>query len=162
MQSVPLPSINSLRLLDFAFDDEAVGDQDTLLGTLAMVMDLKLHEHFNVEYQVCRVKCAVWWLWYHSFLYIFSLRKQLTFCKATSGCPVKWHLRNERRNSTWTTIHRVYFWLVVPRGKCASTNQMYDPDLGSEHIISMEFLCLLLRCHIVGKQVVGSQQCFSG
>ena len=59
LQSVPLPSINSLRLLDFTFDDEAVGDQDTLLGTLAMVMDLKLHEHFNVEYQVCRIKCAL-------------------------------------------------------------------------------------------------------
>jgi len=25
LQSVPLPSINSLRLLDFTFDDEAVG-----------------------------------------------------------------------------------------------------------------------------------------
>ena len=59
LQSVPLPSINSLRLLDFTFDDEAVGDQDTLLGTLAMVMDLKLHEHFNVEYQVSRIKCAL-------------------------------------------------------------------------------------------------------
>ena len=51
-QSVPLPSIKTLNLLEFTFDDELVSDQDTLLGTLAMVMDLKLHEHFNVEYQV--------------------------------------------------------------------------------------------------------------
>ena len=52
LQSCPLPSIKSLRLLDFTFDDEVVSDKDTLLGTLAMVMDLNLHEHFNVEYQV--------------------------------------------------------------------------------------------------------------
>ena len=129
LQSVPLPSINSLRLLDFTFDDEAVGDQDTLLGTLAMVMDLKLHEHFNVEYQVCRIKCA---LWCHSFLYIFSLRKQLTFLKATTGFPLKWCLRNECRNSTQMTCHWVYFWLFVPRGTFALTNQIYDPDLGSD------------------------------
>lgn len=53
LQACPLPSVSNLRLLDFTFDDETVNDQDTLLGTLSMVMDLKLHEHFNVEYQVC-------------------------------------------------------------------------------------------------------------
>lgn len=52
LQSCPLPSISSFHLLDFTFDDESIGDQDTLLSTLAMVIDLKLHEHFNVEYQV--------------------------------------------------------------------------------------------------------------
>lgn len=51
--------MNSLRLLDFTFDDELINDQDTLLGTLAMLMDLKLHEHFNVEYQVYSVKYRV-------------------------------------------------------------------------------------------------------
>ena len=133
LQSVPLPSINSLRLLDFTFDDEAVGDQETLLGTLAMVMDLKLHEHFNVEYQVCRIKCGLRWLWCHSFLYIFCLGKQPTFNKVTTGLPVKWRLRNnEPRNSTRMTCHWVYFWLFVPQGKFTSTNQIYDPDLGSD------------------------------
>jgi len=38
--------------LDFGFDDASICDQDTLLSTLAMVIDLKLHEHFNIDYQV--------------------------------------------------------------------------------------------------------------
>ena len=64
-QSVPLPSIKTLNLLEFTFDDELVSDQDTLLGTLAMVMDLKLHEHFNVEYQVK-------WCTALPFLFVFT------------------------------------------------------------------------------------------
>ena len=52
LQSCPLPSVSSFRLLDFSFDDASICDQDTLLSTLAMVIDLKLHEHFNVDYQV--------------------------------------------------------------------------------------------------------------
>ena len=34
-----------------------------------------------------------------------SLRKQRTFCDATTGLPTKWHLRNECRNSILMTRH---------------------------------------------------------
>ena len=34
-----------------------------------------------------------------------SLRKQPTFCAATTGFPAKWRLRNERRNSILMTRH---------------------------------------------------------
>ena len=42
---------------------------------------------------------------------------------------------NERRNSTLMTSYYVdlkCFWLVVPQGKFASTNQKYHLDLGSD------------------------------
>jgi len=52
LKTCPLPSVSSFRLLDFGFDDASICDQDTLLSTLAMVIDLKLHEHFNIDYQV--------------------------------------------------------------------------------------------------------------
>ena len=34
-----------------------------------------------------------------------NLRKQLTFCNATTGLPAKWWLTNERRNSILMTCH---------------------------------------------------------
>ena len=37
------------------------------------------------------------------FIKISSLRKQLTFCYTTTGFPVKWRLRNERRKSILMT-----------------------------------------------------------
>lgn len=41
-----------LRLLDFAFDDSLVSEQETCMGTLAMFVDLQLVGVFNIEYQV--------------------------------------------------------------------------------------------------------------
>ena len=38
-------------------------------------------------------------------LKMYSLRKQPTFCDATTGFPTKRRLRNERRNSILMTIH---------------------------------------------------------
>ena len=38
-------------------------------------------------------------------LKIYSLRKQPTFCDATTGFPTKRRLRNERRNSILMTLH---------------------------------------------------------
>ena len=40
-----------------------------------------------------------------SWLEILNLRKQSTFHDATTGSPVKWRLRNERRNSILMTYH---------------------------------------------------------
>ena len=40
-----------------------------------------------------------------SWLEILHLRKQSTFHDATTGSPVKWRLRNERRNSILMTYH---------------------------------------------------------
>ena len=57
------------------------------------------------------------WAWIHRKILIVnrkgygSLRKQSTFCDATTGFPAKWRLRNERRNSILMT--------------------RYYPDLGS-------------------------------
>lgn len=82
LKSVPIPSIKTLKLLEFTFDDELVSDQDTLLGTLAMVMDLKLHEHFNVEYQVlCRwiltVKKNYRPVMYHNWRHAFNVAQTM-------------------------------------------------------------------------------------
>ena len=51
------------------------------------------------------------------------LRKQTTFCDATNRFPVKWHLRNERKNSMLMTRHYLGLGaadLVVPLVKFAS------------------------------------------
>ena len=61
-----------------------------------------------------------------------SLRKQTTFCDGTTGFPVKWHLRNEHRNSVSVTTQ---IWVVT-------------------HHQSMKFLPLFLRCHFTGKPEV--------
>ena len=53
-----------------------------------------------------------------------SLRKQLTFCNATTGFRAKWWLRNEHRNSIPMTCHH--------------------PDLGSSSDW-LKILCYLLR-----------------
>ena len=39
------------------------------------------------------------------FLKLRNLRKQPTFCNATTGFPTKWRLRNERRNFIAMTCH---------------------------------------------------------
>ena len=52
LQSFSLPSISAYKLLDFSFDDMTVSDDETLLSTLAMLVDLQVMEHFNVDYQV--------------------------------------------------------------------------------------------------------------
>ena len=45
----------------------------------------------------------------------------------------KWRPGKERRNSIMMTRHCGWcFWLVVPRGKFASTNQKHYPHLGSD------------------------------
>jgi len=38
------------------------------------------------------------------------------------------------------------------KGKFTSTNQMYNPDLGSDTSSVWNFICPFLRCHVVGKQ----------
>ena len=61
-----------------------------------------------------------------------SLRKQTTFHDATTSSPAKWRLRNECRNFILMTRSGWCFWLVLPRGIFASTNQKHYPDLVSD------------------------------
>ena len=59
----------------------------------------------------------------------FSLRKQLTFCNATTGLPRC--LRNENRNSMRMTCHYQDLG-SVSEWKFASTNTKHYPDLCSD------------------------------
>ena len=54
------------------------------------------------------------------------MKKEPTFCDATTGFSAKWRLGNKRRSPFWRRT-----WLVMPRGNCASTNQKYYPVLES-------------------------------
>ena len=87
----------------------------------------------------CSRSC--WWNhvdnnWHVSLIaYGHSLRKQPTFCDATSGFPTKWRLRNEHRNSILMTHYSLDLgsasdWLC--RVKFALTNQKQYPDLSSD------------------------------
>ena len=72
-----------------------------------------------------------------------SLRKQPTFCEATTGFAAKWRLRNERRNSIMMTRHypdlsSVSYWSCRV-GKFASANQKHYPDLGSDPLSVWNF-----------------------
>ena len=59
-------------------------------------------------------------------------RKQPTFCKTTTGSPVKWCLRNKRRSSILMTCHYPD-WVVLLIGWSISViNQKHYPDLGSD------------------------------
>ena len=63
----------------------------------------------------------------------WGLRKQLTFCDATTGFLLKWRLRSERRVSAESLPRSGYcFWLVMLLVKFASTNQKHYPDLGND------------------------------
>ena len=59
----------------------------------------------------------------------FSLRKKPTFTASPLVSARNNVWENKRKNST---LMIRFFWLVVPRGKCASTNQKHYPDLGSD------------------------------
>ena len=64
-----------------------------------------------------------------------NLRKQPTFCNATSGSSAK---VSEKLVHKFHIDHAslprsgLYFHLVMPCGKFASTKQKYYPDLGSD------------------------------
>ena len=61
-----------------------------------------------------------------------GLRKQPTFCKATTGSPVKWCLRTKRKSSILMTCHYPD-WVVLLIGWSVSViNQKHYPDLGSD------------------------------
>ena len=61
-----------------------------------------------------------------------GLRKQPTSCKATTGSPVKWCLRNKRKSSILMRCHYPD-WAVLLIGWSVSViNQKHYPDLGSD------------------------------
>ena len=84
-----------------------------------------------------------------------SLRKRPTFLDATTGFPAKLHLGNERRNS----ILMMRYWPDLGSASDGLKN-LFQPEAlprsGYWWVISMEFLCLFLRRHFVGKPVVAS------
>ena len=62
----------------------------------------------------------------------YSLRKEPTFCDATSGLPAKLRLRNERRNTTLMTCHYLDLgsasdWLHVPPPKWSPPSKWSPP-----------------------------------
>ena len=66
----------------------------------------------------------------------FSMRKKQSFHNVTTGCPVKWHLRNEHRNCMPMYVELptsgLYFCLYMPQRKFTSTNQKHFPDLRND------------------------------
>ena len=64
-----------------------------------------------------------------------SLRKQPTFCDATTGFPAKWRLSDDFRNSilmmSLLSSGRC-FWLVVSLRIFASTNEKRNRNLGND------------------------------
>ena len=95
-----------------------------------------------------------------------SLRKQTTFCDATSSFPAKWRLKKEYRNSILMTHHypdpgRASAWLRQIFHKQHNQSEAV-PRSGKRRIISIEFLCLFLRQCFMGNQLVGTQNivCF--
>ena len=64
--------------------------------------------------------------WINKLINLTGLRKQPTFCDATTGFPAKWRQRNERRNSILMTRHypdldSAFDWLEI-----ASTSEKTD------------------------------------
>ena len=86
-----------------------------------------------------------------------SMRKQPTFGDATTGFPTKWCLRNKRRNSILMTRHYPVLGSASDWSCCMGN--LIQPTRSTTQIwvvrvIGMEFLCLFLRRHFVGKPVV--------
>ena len=79
-----------------------------------------------------------------------SLRKQPTFGDATTGFLTKWRLRNERWNSILMMCH--YPDLGSASDWSCRIANLFQPT----RVISMEFLRLFLRRHLVGKPVTAS------
>ena len=73
-----------------------------------------------------------------------SLRKQPTFSDITTGFPVKWCLRNQRRNSILMTCH-------YPLMQTFNQSEAL-PRSKFWRIISIGFLHWFLRRHFVGNQ----------
>lgn len=84
-----------------------------------------------------------------------GLRKQPTFCKATTGSPVKWCLRNKRKSSILMMCHYPD-WVVVLIGWSVSViNQKHCPDLGSDISPVWNFYnSCSSECYFAGKQAV--------
>ena len=96
--------------------------------------------HRNWGYHVFQCKVRFFFIeyfWMYLFISKFkgfytsvSLRKQPTFCDIVTGFPLKWHLRNQHRNSILMTCHcplketfnqsealpRSEFWHVISIG----------------------------------------------
>ena len=97
-----------------------------------------------------------------SNLAIAVRRKSPTFCGTTNSLLVKWRLRNEHKNSILMTRHfpdlvSTFDWLKI----CFIQSEALSRS-GWWRIITIEFLCLFLRRHFMGKPVCGSRNvcCF--
>ena len=79
-----------------------------------------------------------------------SMKKQPTFRDAITFLPAKWRLRNDCRNSILMVCH-------YPDQGSASDWLCRVVTLLQRHVIGMEFLQCLLRCHFAKKPVVASR-----
>ncbi|XP_048589168.1 dual 3',5'-cyclic-AMP and -GMP phosphodiesterase 11 isoform X2 [Nematostella vectensis] len=82
LKEEPLPPITSLRLIDFAFDDMSISDDDTLKGCLAMLCDLKIVETFQIDYlTLCRfvltIKKNYRPVMYHNWRHAFNVAQTM-------------------------------------------------------------------------------------
>ena len=78
-----------------------------------------------------------------------SLRKQPTFCDATTCFPAKWRLRNERRNSILMMCH----YPDLSNDKFSANQKHLTQIWVAMCHYRMEFLHLFLRHHFAGKPV---------
>ena len=105
------------------------------------------------EICIMKFKCLLnFW-----FLSIYDSLGQPTFGDATTGFHAKWRLRNERRN--FIPMTQDYSVLGSASDWSCHVGNLIQPIRSTTQIwvvciISMEFLCLFLRCHLVGKPVV--------
>lgn len=52
LQEAAIPTVESLRLLDFHFSDFGLPEETTSQATVRMFLDLKLVQDFNIDYKV--------------------------------------------------------------------------------------------------------------
>ena len=90
-----------------------------------------------------------------------NIRRELTFCDATTASFTGEKTSEKLAQKFYTddvSLTRWHFWLAMPCGKLLQPIRGQEPHRsGQWRVISMEFLCLLLRCHFAGKSVVASQ-----
>nr|XP_039272935.1 LOW QUALITY PROTEIN: cGMP-specific 3',5'-cyclic phosphodiesterase-like [Styela clava] len=84
-----IPSSKSLGLFSFGFDDEKLGDDDTLTASIRMFMDLNLIERFKINKNIlCRWICSVRKNYrpvkYHNWRHAFNVCQSM-FCMIKSG-----------------------------------------------------------------------------
>ncbi|KAF0774054.1 Uncharacterized protein FWK35_00000870 [Aphis craccivora] len=82
LRALQVPSAVTYNLYDFSFDDIYMSDDDTLLASIRMFMDMDLVEPFHIDYQVlCRwllsVKKNYRSVTYHNWRHAFNVAQMM-------------------------------------------------------------------------------------